>query len=256
MIALFDADRGVLLALMDSTVITSRRTAAATAVAAKFLARADAGTAAIVGCAEQGRSQLRALALVRTPRRATAVDIDGDLARRFAAETSAELRIPITAGTFARAAARQSDIVVTCTPSKHAILGPNDIAPGAFVAAVGADSENKQELEPKLLAQCTVVADILDQCAAFGDLHHAIDAGAMKREDVYAELADVVSGKKPGRRRDDERNLRLNGHGDRGCRGGGSRLQQSHTATGVGAACRHNGGRRWTSGRVGAESGS
>jgi ornithine cyclodeaminase/alanine dehydrogenase-like protein (mu-crystallin family) len=133
------------------------------------------------------------------------VDIDGELARKFAAEMSAELGIPISAGTDARAAARQSDIVVTCTPSKRAILGPDDIAPGAFVAAVGADSETKQELEPALMAQCTVVADILDQCAAFGDLHHAIEAGAMRREDVYAELADVVSGKKPGRRRDDER---------------------------------------------------
>jgi ornithine cyclodeaminase/alanine dehydrogenase-like protein (mu-crystallin family) len=64
---------------------------------------------------------------------------------------------------------------------------------------VGADSPDKQELAPALMAECMVVADILDQCVAMGDLHHAIAAGVMRREDVYAELAEIVSGAKPGR---------------------------------------------------------
>jgi ornithine cyclodeaminase/alanine dehydrogenase-like protein (mu-crystallin family) len=71
--------------------------------------------------------------------------------------------------------------------------------PGTFVAAVGADNETKQELDPQLLASNKVVADILDQCAQIGDLHHAIVQGVMTPGDVHAELGEVVAGRKPGR---------------------------------------------------------
>ena len=75
---------------------------------------------------------------------------------------------------------------------------------GTFIAAVGADNPEKQEIDPQLLARHTVVADILDQCAAIGDLHHAIDAKVMTRADVHAELGQVVAGIKPARTRDDQ----------------------------------------------------
>ena len=67
-----------------------------------------------------------------------------------------------------------------------------------------ADSAEKKELDPKLLAGSRVIVDELDQCAAFGELHHAITAGLLRREDALPELADVVSGKVPGRQREDE----------------------------------------------------
>jgi ornithine cyclodeaminase/alanine dehydrogenase len=73
------------------------------------------------------------------------------------------------------------------------------IRPGTFIAAVGADNPEKQELEPELMASAKIVVDILDQCASSGDLHHAIRAGAVSRSDVHAELGEVVAGKKPGR---------------------------------------------------------
>jgi ornithine cyclodeaminase/alanine dehydrogenase-like protein (mu-crystallin family) len=72
------------------------------------------------------------------------------------------------------------------------------------VAAVGADSADKQELDPRLVAEGALVVDVLEQCAAIGDLHHALAAGVLTREDVRAELADVVAGRKPGRRSPDE----------------------------------------------------
>ena len=78
------------------------------------------------------------------------------------------------------------------------------MAPGAFVAAVGADSEDKQELEPALLASSTLVVDTLEQCATIGELHHALAAGLMARADVHAELGQIVAGVKPGRRSRDE----------------------------------------------------
>jgi ornithine cyclodeaminase/alanine dehydrogenase-like protein (mu-crystallin family) len=69
---------------------------------------------------------------------------------------------------------------------------------------VGADSEEKRELDPALLARATVVVDVLEQCAAIGDLHHALDAGALARSDVHAELGEIVCGRKPGRTREEE----------------------------------------------------
>jgi ornithine cyclodeaminase/alanine dehydrogenase-like protein (mu-crystallin family) len=203
-IALFDADRGELLALLDSIEITSRRTAAATAVAAKHLARADAAVATIVGCGEQGRSQLRALCCVRPIRAARAVDADAARAAAYAGEMSRELGVDVTPASDVRAAARECDVCVTCTPSRRPLLDVGDVSPGTFVAAVGADAPEKQEIAPALLAASAVVVDVLAQCAAFGDLHHAIEAGVMRREDVRAELAAIVAGEAAGRRSDDE----------------------------------------------------
>ena len=78
------------------------------------------------------------------------------------------------------------------------------VRPGTFVAAVGADHHGKQELDPRLMASAVVVADVLEQCASIGDLHHAIVAGAMAKGDVHAELAEVVTGRKAGRRSESE----------------------------------------------------
>ena len=84
------------------------------------------------------------------------------------------------------------------------MLDPDDIAPGTFIAAVGADSPEKQELHPLLMAKSKIVADILQQCSVMGDLHHALDAGVVTLADVYAELGEVVAGLKPGRESDEE----------------------------------------------------
>jgi alanine dehydrogenase len=203
-IALFDAIDGRLLALIDTIEITSLRTAAATAVAAKYLARADAAIVTVCGCGEQGRSQLRALTCVRPVRRAMVFDASADRAHAFAAEMSGELGIDIAAVRELGDATRHSDIWVTCTPSHRWFVGRAQVAPGSFVAAVGADHPEKQEIEPDLLAASAVVADILDQCATSGDLHHAFDAGVMRRGDVRAELSDVVAGRVVGRESPDE----------------------------------------------------
>ena len=203
-IALFDLEAGRVLALLDSIEVTSRRTAAATAVAARHLAREDASVVTVAGCGEQGRSQLRALSRVRRVRSAFAFDRDAESAARYASEMARELGIEVAPVSALGDAARRSDIVVACTPATSWILGTADVAPGAFVAAVGADAPTKQEIEPALMAASAVVVDVLEQCATIGDLHHAIDAGVMRREDVRAELADVVSGRVEGRRSDDE----------------------------------------------------
>jgi alanine dehydrogenase len=203
-LALSDGETGRPLALMDSMEITVLRTGAATAVAARHLARPDARVATIVGCGRQGRIQLAALARVRPLERAYAVDTDPAVAQRFAEETSARLALDVRPAGSAADVAPLSDICVTCTPSRTPLLRRENVTGGTFIAAVGADNEDKVEIDPALMAAGTIVVDSLEQCATTGDLHHALAQGALSMADVHAVLADVVAGRKPGRISADE----------------------------------------------------
>jgi alanine dehydrogenase len=198
-IVLCDAERGCPLAIMDSRDITSLRTGAATAVAAKHLARLDSRTVTICGCGSQGRMQIKALSRVFRFETVFAYDTNHEQMFRFARQVSEELGVPTQSVTNLHNAVSQSDICVTCTPSRQAYLSAKEVSPGTFISAVGADNPEKQELHPALMANSKVVADVLEQCAVMGDLHHALDAGLMVKDDVHAELGEVVAGKKPGR---------------------------------------------------------
>jgi alanine dehydrogenase len=203
-VVLADASTGVPLAVMDSGSVTALRTGAATAVAARLLARGDAHTATIVGCGVQGEIQLAAIAAVLPLQRVWLLDTDHARAEALAARAAARFGLRADAAKDLPAALRESAVCVTCTPSRRAFLAARDVAPGTFVAAVGADNAGKQELDPALVASATLVVDVLDQCAEIGELQHALAAGLMTREQVHAELADVVIGRRPGRTRDDE----------------------------------------------------
>jgi len=203
-IVLCDSEQGRPLGVFDSTAITALRTGAATAVAARLLARRDARAATIVGCGVQGRIQLHALALVRPLDCAFAYDLDPARAERFAAEASVGLGIPVTATRDLRGALARSQLCVTCTPSNSPLISRGDIVPGTFIAAVGADSEDKIEIHPAVMAESRVVPDLLEQALQIGDLHHAVAAGLMVATDIHAELGEVVSGLRPGRTAADE----------------------------------------------------
>lgn len=204
LVQVFDARTGVVIAIMDSIEITILRTAAATAVAAKYLARVDSSTATIAGCGNQGRAHVHALAAVRDIKTYHLWDIDHVAAERLAAELRSGVPADFLVATDLAHAVARSDVVVTCTPSTTVIVHAADVRPGSFVAGVGTDSEHKSELDPALLAASRVVTDVTVQCALIGDLHHALEQGAMRREDVHAELGEVVAGMKPGRTSDDE----------------------------------------------------
>ena len=147
---------------------------------------------------------LRALRRVMTIEHAYLWDIDPKAAIRMADEFRAEVQHPLTQVANPSEATRVSDVIVTCTPSKKAFLGVGDVAPGVFIAAVGADNEEKQEIEPDLLARSLLVVDSAEQCAQIGDLHHAIRAGAVTSSHIHAELGQVLSGARPGRQNDNE----------------------------------------------------
>src|SRR5262245_39676852 len=203
-IILCDGENGYPLALMDSIEITVLRTGAATAVAAKYLARDDAKVATICGCGNQGRIQLKALMKVRALERVYCFDLDNNRAEQFAGDLSDELGIEAQAIRDLPFALRQSAVCVTCTPSRQFFLKREDVSPGTFIAAVGADDERKQELDPHLFVGQKIVVDLLEQCSAIGDLHHALDQGLITRADVHAELGEVITGKKSGRTSRDE----------------------------------------------------
>ncbi len=203
-IVVCDGEDGSLLALLDSIEITIQRTGAATAVAAKHLARPTSSVATICGCGNQGRVQLRALRKALPLWEVNAFDADPSQAQRFAAEMTAEMGIAVRAAANLEVAARASDVCVTCTPSKQPYFKKQFVRPGTFIAAVGADAPDKQELEPALLVGSKVVTDVTDQCATLGELHHALEAGLLTRAHVHAELGEVVAGRKPGRTTTDE----------------------------------------------------
>ncbi len=204
LLILCDASDGRVLAVMDSMEITLLRTAAATAVAARHLARPLSSLAVMCGCGVQAQAQLRALCEVLPIRQALAYDVNPAAAAAYASQMTNTLKLPIENTDDLAYAISRADVCVTCTTSTEFLVTIEMVQPGTFVAAVGVDSEHKRELAPDLLAASKLVTDLRAQCATIGDLHHAIEAGVMTTEQVYADLADIVAGKMPGRENSDE----------------------------------------------------
>ncbi len=199
-----DADNGRLLSLMDSIEITIIRTGAATGIAAKYLSLPYTKTVTICGCGNQGRISLNAIREVRKIEKVYAFDIEPAQRIKFAEAYSRQLNVVLIDELQLPAALAQSEVLITCTPSRKPFIYAQDVAPGTFIAAVGADSEDKQELSSDLTASCKIVADIITQSAAIGEVRHAINDGLMKIEDVHAELGEIIAGKKTGRESKEE----------------------------------------------------
>ena len=197
LIVLCDAENGSPLALFQSGELTRLRTGAATAVAAKYLARSDSEVVTICGAGRQCEIQLRSLCQV-LPIRLVHLWSRSN-AQQTAERLSAILNLPVLATGDLVSATRQSDVIVTCTPATSWFLGRQHVKAGTFIAAIGADSPGKQEIEPKLLAEVRIVPDLLEQAKKVGDLHHAYTAGLITSNQVLGELGDVVVGKASGR---------------------------------------------------------
>jgi alanine dehydrogenase len=193
-IAVLDAERGCVLALMDSIEITARRTAATSALAARHLARTGSRKLGMVGCGLQALYHLDALLDVAPIETIRYCDPRDEAAEAFA-RRSAALGLPAERVASTAAAARGADIVVTVTTSTRPVLALADVDSGTFVAGVGADSPAKHELAPDLLRESRVVVDARGTAIVSGDLGHAIRLGVMAEADIHAELADIVAGR-------------------------------------------------------------
>ena len=201
MMMLLSARTGILEALLlDNGYLTSIRTAAAGAVAARWLARADARQAAILGAGAQGRLQLQALALVRPIESAKVWSPKPDEARQFADEMSRQLNIAVTPCSDIDSTMDGADVAVTTTPAREPLIAARHLRPGLHITAMGSDAEHKNEIAPAALAAATrYVCDRLNQVRVLGELHHAIDAGVVAADATFPELGEVIAGKSAGR---------------------------------------------------------
>ncbi|MEW5901879.1 MAG: ornithine cyclodeaminase family protein [Acidobacteriota bacterium] len=205
LIILNDPDTGIPLAVMDCTWITAKRTGAATAVAAKYLARADSRVIGILGCGTQGRSNLEALRAIFPIQMVKAYDIDPVTARRYLEEMKARFDLKTFLAAAPREAVTGCDIVVTAGPIlkvPHATIKAGWLEPGAFASLVDYDSYWDPEALSEADKFCT---DDIPQ------LEYARTLGYFKNiPAVYAELAELVTGRKPGRERREERTIACN----------------------------------------------
>ncbi len=202
----FDATTGLPAAILfDNGYLTDVRTGAAGALAADLLAKRKVDRVGIVGVGTQARVQLEALLQVRRPKSVVAWGRDRAKAGTYAAEMTKRLGIPVEYAPSVEVACRGSDIVITVTPAHEPLVRANWIEPGTHITAVGADGPDKQELDVDVLGKADkVVADRLDQCLRLGEIHHAVEAGVLAKEDVYAELGEIAEGAKRGRTSDEE----------------------------------------------------
>lgn len=185
--------------LLDNGYLTAVRTAAAGAVAARWLARRDAKRAAIVGAGEQARLQLNALMLVRDIEEVAVWSRDVAQAERYAADVSREHGVRCTVAGSVHDALATADVAVTATPSREPLVHATDLHAGLHVTAMGSDADYKTELAPSVFAAARYVCDRLSQTRVLGELSHAIRAGAVAADADFAELGEVIAKRREGR---------------------------------------------------------
>ncbi|HEX3551681.1 MAG TPA: ornithine cyclodeaminase family protein [Thermoanaerobaculia bacterium] len=205
LVLLFDQKGGRPLALLDAGAVTAIRTAAASAVATRALAREDAGDLAILGTGVQARSHLEAMRAVRTLRRVRVWSRNFENARRLAAEEGARLGFAVEPVSTAREAVAGADLICTVTAATAPVLLGEWISPGAHVNAVGACTPNARELDAAAVARARLFTDRKESLfAEAGDFLLARAEGAVDDSHCQGELGDVLEAKVPGRRSEDE----------------------------------------------------
>ena len=202
---LMDGATGQPLALLEATYLTALRTAATSALAARLLARADARRVVCFGAGVQAAMQLRCLATVRRLERVTVVGRNPDRARRFASEMARELGVPVEVASSSHAAVRDADIVTCATTSTAPVLFGADLCPGVHVDLVGAFRPTDREADSEAVRRARVVVDTYaGALEEAGDVLIPLREGAIHRDDIVAELAELLTGARIGRRSDDD----------------------------------------------------
>lgn len=205
MMILMSAETGFLQALLaDNGYLTDLRTGLAGAIAAAHLAPETVTTAGVIGSGTQARYQIRGLKLVRDFAHLIVYGVIHEEVQRYAEEMERELDVAVTVATTPESVVRESEFVVTTTPAREPYLEARWLQPGVHVTCMGADMEDKQELYADCFGLADlVVCDRLSQCRVIGELHHALDAGAVDQTEVV-ELGELTGGRGPGRTSDDQ----------------------------------------------------
>jgi len=205
LVCLFSTETGDLLALIEADTMGQQRTGAASGVATKYLARRDAVTAGIIGTGGQARTQLEAVAAVRTLNSVKVFGRDAEGREKFASEMSSRLKIPVKAVTSAAEAAADVAIICTATTASQPVVSGDHISPGTHLNAIGANHMRKRELDAATIARCgKIYVDSIEQSRQeAGDLVLGF-AGHEQRWDTVRELSSLVAGICPGRTEDSQ----------------------------------------------------
>ncbi len=210
LVVVFDATTGAPVAfLLDNGYITDARTGAAGGVAARYLAPTAVDTVAVIGTGLQARYQLDAVACERRFHEVRVWGRNPDRARACVDDLEARPGLPdgceFSVAASVERACEGADVVITCTASREPIVRAEWLASGAHVTALGSDGPDKQELDARVLGRADVlVVDSRVQCARIGELHHALEAGAVRSTNDVAELGEIAAGLRPGRTSQDQ----------------------------------------------------
>ncbi len=193
---------GRAIALMEGGAITAIRTGAGSGAAIDILARHDSHVVAIFGAGAQGRTQLEAACTVRKIERVWIFDSDTKRAEMLAEEMAGQGPIPVDIRIAAsgREAALEADIICTATTATSPVFSDEDVRPGTHISAIGSYRPDMQEVPAETILRAKVVLDSrLAVLSESGDLLKPIESGLFTEAHVFAELGDIVLGKKPGR---------------------------------------------------------
>lgn len=197
-------ESGYPLAVFDGTHLTTFRTGAMTAVAAKYLARQDSQILAVIGAGTQGRSTAKALSRVFALRELRLYDLDSRAGEKYREEMAPLLNLSVRLCAHGREAVEGADIIVTVTSGEGEFVSNEWVKPGAFIASVG----SYPELDPALPKKVEkLVVDDRTQARYRGELWRGYERGEFSEEIIYAEIGEVVSGQKKGREKREERTL-------------------------------------------------
>lgn len=204
-VLLFEAERGRLLAVMDATSITAIRTAAASGVATRLLAREDAGDLAILGSGVQARTHLEAMKIARPLRRVRVASKDLDRVKSFAARESDKHGIAVEPAASAREAVAGADIICTVTSSREPVLLGEWISPGAHINAVGSSVPFARELDTAAVVRSRLYVDRRESALnEAGDFLIPKKEGALSDDHIVGEIGELLTGRVRGRESADE----------------------------------------------------
>jgi ornithine cyclodeaminase/alanine dehydrogenase-like protein (mu-crystallin family) len=199
-----DPNTGEFVAIMDEEWAHGIRTGAAAAIAAKYLARPDARVVGLVGVGAMNRCALLALHEVFPLDQVRVTSVRRETRAAFAAELTRELGVPVEPFDSVDEVAAEADVLVLSTSADGPLVTERTFRPGMFVYSMGAH----QEIDfPLFRAVDKFVADDWEQLKVKSDIRHMLSHGLIGDADIYADLAEVVGGEKPGRERPDERIL-------------------------------------------------
>jgi len=204
-VSLNDPKTGIPLAIMDGAFLTAMRTGAASGVATKYLARKDAKQVGIIGTGVQGKTQIAAVCEVRSIQKVKAYDIAADRCKSFCEGIAEELKVQAVPVGSSEKAVRESEIVITASTSKTPVVNGNWLEEGTHINGIGSHSPDTRELDETVIKRAKVIVDSREAALKeAGDLMIPISQGIITPDHIFAELGEVIIGRKKGRENEDE----------------------------------------------------